>query len=173
MQIELCRGISVQSGTVNAVIAPETVMISALNRNAGFRHFRFRYICGKYSRILNGINASSMNLEVHRAFTAHQLFTCLRETDPAVVFVEHDPFLFDGADAMLGPVADMLRALARTSLVILYTPVSDRTFSLFTFPPDSSYRIVLAQPDPQPIRTSRITAQYLLRPFTQCTLEAF
>jgi DNA polymerase I len=55
-----------------------------------------------------GINRTSKNFDVHRAFTVHQLFTALREAAHTVVFVEHDPSLFDGAAAMLEPVAGAL-----------------------------------------------------------------
>ncbi|MDD1703317.1 MAG: hypothetical protein LUQ31_10100 [Methanoregula sp.] len=173
MQIELCRGISVQPGTVNAVIAPETMMISALNSNAGVRLLRFRYICGKYSLILDGINVSPMNFEVRRVFTAQQFFTRLRESDHTPVFVEYDPSLVKGAAATLGPVANTLRNVARMLLVIPYTPVSNRVFSALASNPDSAIRIVPAQPDPQQIRILRIMVQYRLRPSGQRTLEAF
>jgi hypothetical protein len=44
------------------------------------------------------------------------------------ILVEHDSSLFDGAEEMLDPVSGALKDAGRDSLVILYTPVIDRTF---------------------------------------------
>ena len=129
MHIELRKGLTLRPGTFNAVIAPEKEIVTAINSNADLQRFLFLYISGNYSRILSGINRQSKNFDVRRGFTAHQLFTILREAGHTVVFVEHDPSLFDGAAAMLEPIASALKEAARESLVILYTPVADRTFS--------------------------------------------
>jgi DNA polymerase I len=105
-------------------------MVSAINSNADLQRFLFLYISGNYSRILSGVNRTSGNFDVRRAFTAHQLFSMLREAGHTVVLVEHDPSLFDGAEKMLAPVAGALKDAGRESLVILYTPVAERTFSV-------------------------------------------
>ena len=91
MQIELRKGMALHPGTFNAVIAPEKEMVTAINSNTDLQRFLFLYIGGNYSRILSGINRQSKNFDVRRAFTAHQLFTTLREAGHTVVFVEHDP----------------------------------------------------------------------------------
>ena len=129
MRIELRRGVTLHPGTFTAVIAPQVLILAALNGNPDLQRFLFLYISGNYSRILSGIDRQSKNFDVRRAFTAHQLFTMLREAGHTVVFVEHDPSLFDGAAAMLEPVSGALKEVARESLVILYTPIADRTFS--------------------------------------------
>src|SRR5208283_537611 len=128
MQIEIRKGLALYPGTFNAVIAPEKVMITAINSNPDLQRFLFLYVGGNYSRILSGINRTSKNFDVRRAFTAHQLFTVIREAGHTVVFAEHDPSLFDGAATMLEPVAGALKEAGRDSLVILYTPVTDHTF---------------------------------------------
>ncbi|MCX6698226.1 MAG: hypothetical protein NTV84_11930, partial [Methanoregula sp.] len=91
-------------GTFNAVIAPEKVMVFALNSNADLQRFLFLYVSGNYSRLLTAIDRTSKNFEVRRSFTAHQLFTILKEASHTVVLVEHDPTLFDGAEKMLPQV---------------------------------------------------------------------
>jgi len=116
-------------GTYNAVIAPEKVMVSAINSNAELQRFLFLYVSGNYSRILSGVNRTSKNFDVQRAFTAHQLFSILKEAGHTVILVEHDPTLFEGAEKMLLPVAGALKDAGRESLVILYTPTIDRVFS--------------------------------------------
>jgi hypothetical protein len=171
MQIEIRKGLALQPGTFSAVIAPEKVMISALNSNADLQRFLFLYIGGNYSRILSGIQRSSTNFEIRRAFTAHQLLTMLREAAHTVVFVEHDPSLFDGAMNIIELVAGALKDVGRESLVILYSPAMDRTFSALARKADRYIEIVAVDVDRQPIRTTRIMRQYGLRPAGQRTLE--
>ena len=130
MLIELRKGMTLHPGTFNAVIAPEKVMVAALNNNMDLQRFLFLYVSGNYSRLLSSINRSSKNFEIRRAFTAHQLFTILKEASHTVVLVEHDPTLFDGAEVMIPQIAGMLKETGRESLVILYSPSADHTFSL-------------------------------------------
>jgi len=130
MLIELRKGMTLHPGTFNAVIAPEKVIVSALNSNTDLQRFLFLYVSGNNSRLLSSISRSSKNFEVRRAFTAHQLFTILKEVSHTVVLVEHDPTLFDGAETMIPQVAGMLKEAGRASLVILYAPSTDRSFSL-------------------------------------------
>ncbi len=105
MLIELRKGMTLHPGTFNAVIAPEKVMVAALNNNTDLQRFLFLYVSGNYSRLLSFISRSSKNFEVRRAFTAHQLFTILKEASHTVVLVEHDPTLFDGAEVMIPQIA--------------------------------------------------------------------
>jgi hypothetical protein len=130
MLIELRKGMTLHPCTFNAVIAPEKVMISALNNNMDLQRFLFLYVSGNYSRILSSISRSSKNFEVRRAFTAHQLFTILKEVSHTGVLLEHDPTLFEGAENMIPQIAGMLKDISRESLVILYTPSIDRPFSV-------------------------------------------
>jgi hypothetical protein len=130
MQIELRKGMNLYPGTYNAVIAPEKLMVSAINGNAELQRFLFLYISGNYSRILSGVSRTSKNFDIQRAFTAHQLFSMLKEAaGHTVILVEHDPSLFEGAEKMLVPVAGALKDAGRESLVIMYTPAIDRVFS--------------------------------------------
>ena len=130
MLIELRKGMTLHPGTFNAVIASEKVMVAALNNTTDLQRFLFLYVSGNYSRLLSFINRSSKNFEIRRAFTAHQLFTILKEASHTVVLVEHDPTLFDGAEVMIPQIAGMLKETGRESLVILYSPSADHTFSL-------------------------------------------
>ena len=130
MLIELRKGMTLHPCTFNAVIAPEKVMISALNNNMDLQRFLFLYVSGNYSRLLSSINRSSKNFEVRRAFTVHQLFTILKEVSHTVLLLEHDPTLFDGAEEMMSQIAGMLKDVGRESLVILYAPSIDRSFSV-------------------------------------------
>jgi len=145
MLIELRKGMTLHPGTFNAVIAPEKVMVAALNNTTDLQRFLFLYVSGNYSRLLSSISRSSKNFEVRRAFTAHQLFTILKEASHTVVLVEHDPTLFDGAEVMIPQIAGMLKESGRESLVILYSPTVDHTFSLLMRQAD--HLIEIAQAD--------------------------
>jgi len=171
MQIEIRKELALQPGTFNAVIAPEKVMVAAINSNADLQRFLFLYVGGNYSRILSGINRQSKNFDVRRAFTAHQLFTTLREAGHTVIFVEHDPSLFDGATAMIEPVAEALKEAGRASLVILYTPVADRMFPALARKADRYIELIPVEPELNRIRTIHLLRQCSLRPNGQRTLE--
>src|SRR5512138_268045 len=108
MLITLRRGLTLQQGTFTAVIAPEQVILSALNDNPDLGRFLFLFLCGNYSRILSRVNRTSSNFEICRPFTADQLFTALKDAGHTVIFLEHDPALFDGAERLLAPVAAAL-----------------------------------------------------------------
>jgi DNA polymerase I len=129
MLIMLRKGLTLQQGTFTAVIAPEPVILSALNDNPDLGRFLFLFLCGNYSRILPHISRTSSNFEIRRPFTADQLLTALKEASHTVIFIEHDPTLFDGADRLLLPVAAALRDAGHEALVILYAPAMDRSFA--------------------------------------------
>ena len=171
MQIELRKDLALQPGTFSAVIAPEKMMVDALNSNADLQRFLFLYISGNYSRILAGLNRSSKNFEVRRSFTAHQLLSTLRESGHTVIFVEHDPGLFDNAMETVELIAGALKEAGRESLVVLYTPATDRTFSLLARKADRYVEIVPVVLDTKPMRTARVMRQLGRRPTGQMVLE--
>jgi DNA polymerase I len=173
MLIELRKGMTLHPGTFNAVIAPGKVMISALNLNTDLQRFLFLYVSGNYSHLLSSINRSSRNFEVRRAFTAHQLFTILKEASHTVVLIEHDPTLFDGAENMLPQIAGMLKVIGRESLVILYTPSIDRSFSVLMRLADHIIEIAPADTISGTIlyRSSRSPRNNGILPYAQQTLE--
>lgn len=146
MVIELGGSTALHPCSFNAVIAPVAVLATALNTNADLRRFLFLYVSGNYSRLLTAINRSSKNFDVRRAFTAHQLVTILSEAGHTIVVVEHDPTLFEGAEATLPQIAGMLREAGRTALVILYAPAADCTFSALAAGADRIIEIAPAGP---------------------------
>jgi hypothetical protein len=173
MLIELRKGMTLHPGTFNAVIAPEKVMVSALNSNSDLQRFLFLYVSGNYSRLLSSISRSSKNFEVRRAFTAHQLFTILKEVSHTVVLVEHDPTLFEGAENMLPQIAGMLKDVGRESLVILYAPLTDHSFSLLMRQADHLIEIAPADDTARTprYRRSRSPRNGGILPGAQRTLE--
>lgn len=172
MRIELSKGVTLQSGTFNAVIAPEKVIVAAINSHADLQRFLFLFVCGNYSRLLSGINRTSGNFEIRRAFTAHQLFTIVKEASHTIVFVEHDPTMFDGAEKMIIPVSGALKDVGREALVILYTPSMDRPFSALMRSADRVFQITA--PDGSMDRPQRSARSYRIGgplPPAQTTLE--
>ena len=142
MLIMLRKGLTLQQGTFTAVVAPEPVILSALNDNPDLGRFLFLFLCGNYSRILSRINRTSSNFEIRRPFTADQLLTALKEASHTVIFIEHDPTLFDGAERLLVPVAAALRHAGHEALVILYSPAMDRSFAALARQADRVIEIV-------------------------------
>ena len=88
-----------------------------------------------------------------------------------MVFVEYDPTLFDGAMDTIESVSGALKDAGREALVILYTPVVDRTFSALTRRADRYIEVVAVEPDLNTIRTTRLMRQSGLRPNGQRSLE--
>jgi DNA polymerase I len=142
MLIELSRGITLHPGTFVAVIAPERRILAALNGSRDLGRFLFLYVSGNYSRLLSGITRTSGNFEVRRPFTADQLLTVIHESGHTILFVEHDPTLFDGAERLYEPVASALRQAGREALVILWAPAADRSFSALARRADRIVEIV-------------------------------
>ena len=85
--------------------------------------------------------------------------TTLREAGYTVVFVEHDPTLFDGAMNVIEPVSGALKDAGREALVMLYTPAVDRTFSALTRRADRYIEVVTVEPVTPPISTTWLMKQ--------------
>ena len=142
MEFELHPSVTLESGTFSVVTAPEELVLRGLNGTPALSRFLFLYVCGNYSRLLTGIRRRSAHFEVRRAFTAFQLLTILREAHHTILFVEHDPSLYedagprsrgapsplDGPGSLQDPgyllpeVAGALAEAARTAAVVLYAP---------------------------------------------------
>ena len=128
MFVELQKGMVLQPGTFNAVVAPEAMAISMINTNADLQRYLFLFVGGNYSRILSGIHRTATNFDVQRAFTAHQLFTILTTVSHTFIFIEHDATLYDGAKDMITSIAGLLNEISREATVILYSPTPDWAF---------------------------------------------
>jgi len=132
MRIELQQGAAIEACSFSAVIGPAGIAAEMINANGDLQRYLLLFVSGNYSRILTQVGRSAGHFEVRRAFTAHQLLAILQEAAHTVVFIEHDPTLFDGAWDMIAPLAAALGEISRESAVILYAPGADRSFSLLT-----------------------------------------
>jgi len=125
VELELHPTLEIQPGTFNILVAPIKPVIEALKNAIGRKRFLTLYVCGNYSRLLSKMNLRSADLNVRRAFTAFQLLTILEEAHHTLVFVEHDPTLYEDFEESLEYVSMALKDLAGNSTIILYSPVSD------------------------------------------------
>lgn len=158
MQIMLRTGIALRQGTFSAVIAPEPVIIRAMNKNYELDRFLFLFICGNYSRLIPHISRASSNFEVRRPFTADQLLNVIKEAGHTVIFIEHDPTLFDSAERFVTPIGEALRGAGREALVVLYSPSMDRSFAALARQADRLIEIVHADEVEPRIRPAATTS---------------
>jgi len=149
MLIELSRGVTIHPGSFTAVIAPERRILLALNGNKDLQRFLFLYVSGNYSRLLTGISRTSGNFEVRRPFTADQLLSVINESGHTILFVEHDPTLFDGAERLYEPVASALKQAGREALVLLWAPENDRSFAALARRADRIIEIIAEDKGPK------------------------
>ncbi|MDD1710861.1 MAG: hypothetical protein LUQ37_08150 [Methanoregulaceae archaeon] len=173
MEFDLHPTVTLRTGTFAALIAPEDLVLAGLNDNPVLRRFLFLFVSGNYSRLLSGINRRSVTIEVRRAFTAFQVLTILRDSYHTIVFVEHDPGLYEGSgkDA-LAQVAQALKGAGQNAAVVLYAPAPDPAFSLLADRADRFFSLSAPAwpPRPMPRSSGRVRHPSGL-PRDQTTLE--
>jgi len=129
MLIELCRGVTLQSGMYAAVIAPDHILAAAFGSDGSFRKYRTVFVLG------TGYGAPPLPLgmfpeaEVSSAGNARDLIAAIRESSHTLVFVGHDPGLFSGTEKLVQPAASAFSAAGRESLVLLHARSRDPVFS--------------------------------------------
>lgn len=168
MELELHPAVTIQPASFCTLIAPEALLVSALNSHVDLQRFRTLYVCGNYSRILSRLDRRFQDIEIRRAFTAFQLLTVLEEARHTLIFVEHDPLLYEDAAEMAEYVSLAFRDLAARASVVLYSPASDPYLEEMARRADKVFLLQGPQqtkaPPPKP-------KQDLCR--SQTTLEAF
>jgi DNA polymerase I len=175
MEFELHPSVTLESGTFSVVMAPEEPVLRGLNGTPALSRFLFLFVCGNYSRLLTGIRRRSTNFEVRRAFTLFQLLTILREAHHTILFVEHDPSLYedagprsrgvpsplDGPGSLQDPgyllpeVAGALAEAARTAAVVLYAPRPDPALSILARRADRVFCLEAGERGHRAVRTGR------------------
>ncbi len=166
MDFELYPTVTLYSRSFNALLAPREMFIQALNRNLNLQRFRVLYVTGNYSAILSRLDRRFEALEIRRGFTVFQLMTILEENHHSIIFVEHDPLLFEDAMEMTEYVSMALRETAKDAAVLLYAPGSDPYFEELIKNADRVFYF-----GEGPRAGARVVARG--NPRTQTTLEAF
>ncbi len=115
MEFELHPSVILESGTFSIVTAPEELVLRGLNGTPALSRFLFLYVCGNSSRLLTGIRRRSAHFEVRRAFTLFQLLTILGEAHHTILFVEHDPSLYEDAGSRSGGAPEQEEPLYASS----------------------------------------------------------
>ena len=83
----LLPSVSLRPMSFNALVAPNEMFASALNRNLNLQRFKVLYICGNYSSILSRLDRRFQDLEIRRAFTVFSRVArcCQRGRRPALL----------------------------------------------------------------------------------------
>jgi DNA polymerase I len=136
MDLRINDKIVLQSGRFSAIVAPTEIILAGLNDNPVLERYTSLLIGGNFSRLLNGMNRTSGNFEIQRAFTVHQLLTILREDDHSVVIVEHDPTIYDDAGDTKRLVSPTMKDVSRNCIFVLYAPAMDPSFAYLTYKAD-------------------------------------
>jgi DNA polymerase I len=139
MDLPINNRIVLLPGRFYAIVAPVETMLASLNNNPVLDRYTSILIGGNFSRILDGINRTSGNFDIRRAFTVHQLLTILREDDHSIVIVEHDPTIYDDAGNAKPLVPPTMKALSRNCIFVLYAPTMDRSFAYLASAADHLY----------------------------------
>ncbi|MGA2917918.1 hypothetical protein [Methanoregula sp.] len=129
MDLRINDRIILSPGRFYAIVAPVELFLAGLNDNPAIERYTTIFISGNFSRLLNGINRTSENFEVQRAFTVHQLLTILQEEYHSIVIVEHDPTLYEDAGDVKRVVPPSMKDVSRDSIFVLYSPKMDRHFA--------------------------------------------
>ncbi len=169
MDFELYPTITLRSRSFNALLAPREMFIQALNRNLNLQRFRVLYMTGNYSAILSRLDRRFEALEIRRGFTVFQLMTILEEAHHSLIFIEHDPLLYEDAVEMTEYVSLALREAAKDATVLLYAPGADPYLEELIKNADRVFYF-----DERPRAETRIAAKANPRAQrSQTTLEAF
>ncbi|MGB7572059.1 MAG: hypothetical protein WBL87_09925 [Methanothrix sp.] len=132
MDLELHPSVTLQGRAWHILVAPLPMLIGALNQNLDLQRFEVLYICGNYSRVLSSLDRRFTSLQVRRAFTVFQLMTVLEDSHHSLLIIEHDPLLYQDAEEMTEYVSQAMRAAAKESTLLLYSPASDPFLEMMT-----------------------------------------
>jgi hypothetical protein len=145
------------------------MFIQALNRNLNLQRFRVLHICGNYSSILSSLDRRFEALEIRRAFTIFQIMTILEENCHTILFIEHDPSLYEDVKEMAEIVSKALMEASKDAAVLLYSQGADPYFEELIRNADMVFYF-----DEGPRAETRIIAKATPRTQkNQTTLEAF
>lgn len=127
MELELRSPLTLPHNSFSVLIAPTEMLVDSLNYNLKeLQRRQVLYVSGNYSRILDKLDRRFTELDVRRAFTAHQLMTALKEAYQTLIILEHDPSLFEDAAEMAEYVGQALKEVSNGSSVLVYSPWTDR-----------------------------------------------
>lgn len=128
MEFDLLPGITLRSGSFNAVIAPEPVIAGALNANEHLSRFTFLLVSGPSSRILSSIHHRSPAFDMQRADTAGEFKSVIATAGHTILFIEYSQSWYENSGNAAVQISSRLKELAGNALVLLYAEHPDRFF---------------------------------------------
>jgi hypothetical protein len=167
MEFELSPGIAFRTGTFSTLLAPEELVVPALNRCETIRRFMILFISGMSSQILPRLTPLLTCMDTCEAATADRVHELLAGAHQSIIFVEHDPSLY-GQDAKLyAETYRLLRNLAASAVVIVYASTPDRSFDYLSHHADRAFYLLAlhnhgtdrVQPGNPQLKYSRITSR--------------
>jgi hypothetical protein len=173
--IELHPSIIIRGG-VNSLLAPPEVAVKAVNDYTEGHRYGLIYICGNRSEVLGSVEG---NFDTRKIFTIYQLFSILEEVHHDVIFIEHDPILFeDQTYDLIHNLFLAMKDVASSRTVLYYSSQSDRAFKYIA---KNSDRFIYFEKEPggyfivdtslSPVSYRKIYHRFMDR--NQLTLEVF
>jgi hypothetical protein len=142
-------------GGLTAIRGPVAIAVATLRDYIENYPFSMLYICGNHSRVLDHLKG---DFDVRRAFTVYQLFSILEEVYQDVVFMEHDPLLFEDVsggnrdidkDRSMAHIIENLslaiKDVSRGRLIIYYSASHDIFFDVVA---RNSDRVLIFEKEP-------------------------
>jgi|Deesub1362A_J573_1020465.scaffolds.fasta_scaffold00627_18 hypothetical protein len=138
--------VTIRAG-LNAIRGPVDVAVMAVKNYVDNHPFSMLYICGNQSRVLDHLRG---DFDVRRAFTVYQLFSILEDVYQDVVFIEHDPLLFedvgrDGNYSLVEILSLAMKDVARRRLVLYFSTTQDVFFDVIV---KNSDRVLFFEKEP-------------------------
>jgi len=125
--LDIAPELEIHPGTFSVVIAPASLMAAVVQNSVAPKRFLVLFICGNYSRLLNRISDRSAEMDIRRAFTAFQMLNILGQASHSVIFIEHDPTIYEDFDGPVELIAGAMREAATgCTAVVLYSPAPDQ-----------------------------------------------
>jgi len=142
MEFELSPGIAFRTGTFSTLLAPEELVVPALNRCETIRRFMILFISGMSSQILPRLTPLLTGLEACEAATADQVHALLDGAHQSIIFVEHDPSLYGQDFRLCAETCRRLQDLAGSAVVILYARYPDPSFDYLCRHADRAFYLI-------------------------------
>jgi hypothetical protein len=126
MEIEFLPHIILPERSFAVIVAPAERAAEGLNQCREMRRYETLYVCSNYSRLLSRLHRTVNYFNIRRGFTSHQVLALLGECDQSILFLEHDPTLYESDRTMIPVIVDMLSTFAREKgAVIVYSDRAD------------------------------------------------
>ncbi len=171
MEVEV---LSVRLGAgFNVLCAPADVCRACVEDYVESHRFPALYVCGNGSSVIGKLKGY---LHVRRGFTIHQLMEILLDAYEDVIFIKHDPLLFE--DVNFSAFEDfvlLLRQVGRERLLVYFSSKRDRIFDFIAGLAD---RYVYVEEDAggyyiADVSNEGVTQRFYPRDPRQLTLEVF